>query len=491
MTNVDTVVNVLPTRIQSNRGYAILKSSLTMAEIAMLKRELLVQQITHPDFPPMKPFGVWEETDRYIRLPVAWATQRFGPAEVVLVQDIPRPNISFVGSLRPHQIEPVEMAVTILREQGRGILCLVTGGGKTVSSLNIACQLGVKTLVLVHKRSLLEQWKDEISKVVPTARVGIFCQKQCEYGDEYDITLGMWQTILNRKAIPNVFSLTIVDECHRVSSKEFSQAMFKVNARYVLGLSATPQRADGLTCVLNWHLGDLIYRQDAIRRSSARTLVWMCRYTDPEFAMVRVTGKNYSGLINKLCASERRNEYIIGAIRLVLERPDANQRRILVLTDRVAHAKELVLRLRALVDGKRSIGLFIGQVKLADLVEAKKCDVIVATYKIFEEGESVEDLNVLVLASPKREITQALGRIFRKQHVISPIVIDISDMILSGQMRARMNIYRDETNQHLTFQFLDANLRPTGKAAKEIVAEQDVVEDIPVGLNWNLEDDDE
>lgn len=437
------------TRLVSNKGYSVLKSSISRDTIVRIKRELTVQQVSSPDFPPLKPFGIYEETQNYLRLPVNWATEEFGQPQRILFADVPTTNLNFTSSLRPAQEDPAEKSITHLKRKGRGILCLVTGGGKTVTSLYIACQMKQKTLVIVHKRSLIEQWRDEIKKHIPDARVGTYCQKVMEYGDDYDITIASWQTLLRRKNIPKAWGLTIIDECHRVCSKEFSQIMFKANCKYVLGLSATPQRADGLTCVLNWHIGDVIFRQEPVKRSNSQTILYIKRYFEDEYRNLRVDGKNYTKVISHVTKSEQRNAFIVKAIKtLVYERLDAPHRRTLVLTDRVSHAKALQVALQEAFK-RKTIGLFIGEVKLKDLIEAKKSDIIIATYKIFEEGESVEELNTLVLASPKREITQAVGRIYRKAHEYNPIIIDIADSILSGQAKARKEIIEHETNGHL------------------------------------------
>lgn len=450
-------------KVLTNRGYAIRKDKFDCAELARLKRQLTVQAISHPDFPSPQPFGAYNESKSYFRIPTAFGIECYGQPDANLLKTFPV-NIEFTGTLRDYQVEPVQTTIDHLNKHGRGLLCLVTGGGKSICALAVACALKQRTLIIVHKRSLLEQWRDEINKVVPTARIGIIRQKTMEIGDDYDINIAMWQTLLNRDGIPPTWGCVIIDECHRVCSKEFSQIMFKVNAQFVLGLSATPERADGTTQVLHWHLGNVIYRQPPVKRSNLKTLVWLCQYFEPAYDGIQVGGRHYTRAISHICNSHQRNSYVVQTVHSVFEREDAAERRVLILTARVAHAKTLVDQLGSL---NKSVGLFTGGVAIDDLVEAKTRDIIVATYKIFEEGESVEDLNTIVFATPKRSITQALGRIFRKRHTVPPIVIDIADSLLPGQMRERIKIYRQETKGHLSYTYYDEHFVPKPSKSKQ------------------------
>lgn len=468
-------------KILSRYGYSVAKQDFTLEELHKLRRELKVQPLSHPDFPPLAPFNVFEETPKYIRLPTWFGISRFGQPDRCVLTDAPVTRLVFTGTLRDYQEEPVRLAVDHLRTKGRGLLCLVTGGGKSISALAVACALRQRTLVVVHKRNLLDQWVEEIAKVAGGARVGIIQQQTMEIGDDYDINIAMWQTLLNRPNLESNWGTVILDECHRVCSKVFSQVMFRINSRHVLGLSATPERADGTTEVLHWHLGEVIYRQPPVLRSTAKTLVWMCAYDESAYAGLGRGGRDFTRVISHICASKKRNELIQKIVQKLLDLPDGSQRSILVLTERVAHAEEIVRLLRLI--STRSIGLCVGKVNNKQIQEAMSCDIIVATYKIFEEGTSIETLNTLVFATPKKRITQALGRIFRRAHEISPIVVDIGDSVLRGQQRHRMKIYREETKGHLDFVFYDKHLKDTSESSSS-EEEVEVIDE-----EWTLEAD--
>jgi superfamily II DNA or RNA helicase len=127
-----------------------------------------------------------------------------------------------------------------------GILSLHTGGGKTVCALYIASRLRLPTLVIVHNSFLRDQWEVRVRMFLPKARIGRIQGDKCEVeGKEF--VIAMLQT-LSMKEIPiatfKPLGLVVVDECHHIASEVFVQALPKVTGKYMLGLSATPERAD-------------------------------------------------------------------------------------------------------------------------------------------------------------------------------------------------------------------------------------------------------
>ncbi len=136
-------------------------------------------------------------------------------------------------------------------EQGGGLLDLPCAWGKTSASLYIISQLKKKTIVIVHKEFLMNQWIERIQQFLPNAKIGKI-QGQVIDIEGKDIVLGMLQS-LSMKDYPasmfDSFGLTIIDEVHHISSEVFSCALFKLVTKYTLGLSATMNRSDGTTKV--------------------------------------------------------------------------------------------------------------------------------------------------------------------------------------------------------------------------------------------------
>jgi superfamily II DNA or RNA helicase len=412
--------------------------------------ELLVQPATHKDFPALPAFHVLREVGDELCVPIHWAREKFpGVVWEKRFESSARMRVQFRGAPRDHQVHAVEQCMSQLRTGQRGILCLQTGGGKTFTSLLLATKLGYRTAVVVHKRTLLEQWADEIRRFVPGAKIGYLWQARVP-DDDCDFVLIMWQTALRRR--PKVtWNTLIVDECHHVCSHEFSKIMFSVNCEYAIGLSATPQRKDGLTDVLHWHLGPLMYEQAPTSRCTLPLGYVQVPFSADEYARFsEKVSKKYVALITQITELERRNALLVSCVQGVASREDFAHRHVLILTERVKHARTLVLEIGAALPGV-SIGLFVGGLKADVLAAARKCKIIVATYKIFEEGENVESLDTIFFATPKKDIRQCLGRIFRKDHSVNPLVVDVVDSVLAGMSYGRKRTASKETNGHVTF----------------------------------------
>ena len=146
--------------------------------------------------------------------------------------------------------------------------------------------LGLKTLVIVHKTFLQNQWYDRI-KQFTNARIGIIRQNKVDIKDK-DIVIGMLHSISMKDYPEEVFTgfnIVVFDEIHHIPARTFSKALFKTIYKYTIGLSATPTRADGLTKIINWHIGDIIY--DLKRPGSKNVIVKIFDYDtdDPLFVL--------------------------------------------------------------------------------------------------------------------------------------------------------------------------------------------------------------
>ena len=165
--------------------------------------------------------------------------------------------VDFCGQLRPQQVEAVELSLAALRRSPHAcILTLPCGYGKTVVSLRVACGLGRRTLVCVHKEFLLEQWAQRIREFLPDATVGRLQGPVAE--TDCDFVVAMIQSLATRDygdALLDVFGTVVVDEAHHMAARVFSEIFYRLPARHVLGLTATPKRKDGCTAILHLHMG--------------------------------------------------------------------------------------------------------------------------------------------------------------------------------------------------------------------------------------------
>jgi len=173
-------------------------------------------------------------------------------------------SLVFAGVLRdaPPQRAATSAVVTALRDTGGAMLVLPCGFGKTVCGLWVVSTLARRALVLVHTGALADQWMQRVSSFLPGARVGRIQQDVVDV-EGCDVVIGMIQSLVRReydRSLLASFGTVVVDEAHHIAAPWFTKALRKLPARYVLGLSATPDRKDGLGHILPWLLGDIAFR---------------------------------------------------------------------------------------------------------------------------------------------------------------------------------------------------------------------------------------
>ena len=314
----------------------------------------------------------------------------------------------------------------------------------TIMALNIVSRLQTKTLILVHKEFLMNQWIERIGDFLPGARVGKI-QGQTFDVENKDIVIGMIQTLYDREFPPDAFAtfgLTIIDEVHRIGSEQFSKTLLRIITPYMLGISATVERKDGLTRVLNMFIGDKIYTED--RENDDPVCVRAVEYVtnDAEFnetVMDYRGNPQYSTMISKLCAYNRRSDFIVRIIAdLIAENPEnqimilAHQRGILTfLFDAIRHRNIA------------TVGFYVGGMKQTDLQDTEQKLIVLATYAMAAEALDIKTLSTLVMITPKTDIIQSVGRILRVKHE-NPIIVDIVDKhdVFQKQWMQRRRFYK-------------------------------------------------
>ncbi len=336
-------------------------------------------------------------------------------------------NVNFNGSLRPHQIQAVTCISDSYEKVGGGLLCLGCGLGKTVVATHMISKMKMKTAVIVHKEFLLNQWKERIHQFLPDARIGRVQGSVQDIKDK-DIILVMLQTLSQPKRdFTNVFEdcgQLIVDECHHIAAKVFSSGVSKIPALYTLGLSATPERKDGLTKLIHWFLGPTVLTMENLSENEVIVHTHKFDMDYPQEVIMKNQKVCLPSIITNMSNMPERNNKICDIILSIIEREDGVKRKIMVLSERRDQLKQL--RELLIKDGC-SAELYIGGMKEDKLKIAEKATVILSTYLMTAEGFDHPMLNTLVFATPKTDIEQAVGRILRKVHEISPIIVDIVD----------------------------------------------------------------
>jgi len=433
------------------KGYTILKKELTPEQCYQIKKELIAKPLTQsaPGLgPPPITYPVYRESHKKFYLPRYYGEKKFGKPKTIQIPEGESINIAFSGELRDIQKPATStyLSHVITSQGGGGLLELGCGQGKTVLALYICAQLKKKTLIIVHKEFLLNQWIERIKEYLPSARVGRI-QAQIIDIEDKDIVIGMLQS-LSMKDYPESmfasFGLTIIDEVHHISSEVFSQVLFKIVTIYTLGLSATMERKDGTTNIFKMFLGDILYKgkQEVEHNVVVRALEYISNDSDFNEVPKDYRGNvQYSTLISKLCEYNHRSEFILKVLKDMIQ--ENSKQQIMIL----AHNKNLLKYLYDAIEHRNiaTVGYYIGGMKEKALKESETKMVIIATYSMAAEALDIKTLTTLIMATPKTDIEQAVGRILREKHC-SPIVVDIIDKhdTLQNQWRKRKTFYKKQ-----------------------------------------------
>ena len=441
-----------------NKGYTIYKVCLTSEIISYIKKELTVKAFTQNTMVETVPFPVYQESDKKIYVPRFWGLKVFGKPNQVKISQGKSINIEFKGQLRKepvNQEEIVDAYLNSLKTQesnySSGGSCLIElkcGGGKTILALNILSKLKKKTIIFVQKTFLKNQWIERIEEFLPDAKVGTI-QGQIIDIENKDIVIAMVQSI-SMKSYPESlfddFGFTVIDETHHMASNVFCNCLKKCNTYYSLGLSGTMNRKDGLTFVFKMYLGEICFKTKEDNGEN-NVLVKAIDYHVTDDDDYNEVERDFRGnvkhttLISKVAKYEYRADFILNVMINELK-INPNQQIILL-----SQTKNLLNYLYKLITLKNvtSVGYYIGGMKEKDLKESESKQIILATFSMAAEALDIKSLTTLVLATPKSDIVQAVGRIMRAEHS-QPLIIDIIDQHepLLNQFNKRRSFYNEK-----------------------------------------------
>ncbi len=438
-------------KVLTSKGYAIKKSALSTEQQQMIRQQLTVSPITNQKFGGTgSPFCVYFESKERFYLPRHWARANLGPEDASALPEehfLPS-HITFQGKPFDYQEHIVQ---TFMDAGANGLICVPCGKGKTFMALYIAYKLKQRFLVVVDKEFFLQQWKSEMEAFFPGLRIGILQGTKLETNPEkYDCTICMLQTLCQKDFPSSTFrsyGFTIFDECHHLGAAHFSQALLKVQTRYMLGLSATPTRDDGLSKVFTWYLGDPVYWEKT-READETVQVQVLQYKTNDSAY-NVEPVDYKGdvimakLLSQVVDCFDRTKKIVEIIEKYAKHEKS--RRILVLSERKKHLETME---NLLEKSGLKVGYYIGGMK-ADVREesGKESQVLLATYAMASEGMNIKTLNMVILASPRKKVEQSVGRILRQrveERTCAPIIVDVVDShgLYQGQYRKRRAFYK-------------------------------------------------
>jgi superfamily II DNA or RNA helicase len=456
---IESVIMSIPSdlnRVLTAHGYAIKKSSLTPRSTQRLRKDLTVAPIVSPKFARMSggsaSFTVYTESPTRFYVPRCWATEVWGDPEANVVpegQYLSAIHGRFVGKPYDYQEGIIQ---TFLEKGANGLICVPCGKGKTFMALAIASRLRLRFLIVVDKEFLMNQWKSEIQAVMPDLRVGIVQGDKLEVdADKYDCTICMIQTLVQREYPQTTFrsyGFTIFDECHHLGAAHFSRALLKIQTKYMLGLSATPTRDDGLTKVFEWFLGKPVYWEKT--REPDPSVIVQCQRFTTEDPIYNEVPTDYRGemimarLLTRVVECKERNEKIRDLLVSICQEP---LRKVLVLSERIGHLEAIEALVKA-ENPELTMSYYIGGMKEEKRESgAATSRILLASYAMASEAMNIKTLNTVILASPRKKVEQSTGRILRirpDQRQIHPLIVDIVDShsIYIGQWRKRAQYYK-------------------------------------------------
>ena len=351
----------------------------------------------------------------------------------------------FHGDLRSEQ----KAAAAALLAHDTGVLSATTAFGKTVVAAWLIAQRGVSTLVLVHRRQLLEQWVERLATFLdcPPKAIGRIGGGRKKPTGLLDVAL--IQSLVRKGVVSDLvgeYGHLIVDECHHLPAQSFEQVARQSKAKFVTGLSATVTRKDGHQPIIFMHCGPIRYRVDAKAQAAAHPFTHTVFVRPTGFRPLTTPHTDqriqFHDLYGELSANEERNQLICDDVVQSVRQG----RSPVVLTERNEHLDCLAQRLVPAIGhvvvlrgglGRKELGALFA--RLATIPEAEE-RVLLATGGYLGEGFDDARLDTLFLTLPiswRGTIAQYVGRLHRLHDSKREVqVYDYAD--LDVPMLARM-----------------------------------------------------
>lgn len=363
-----------------------------------------------------------------------------------LTRLLPGVEFDFKGTLRPYQDEAVKAII------GRkfGVLEAPPGSGKTIMALATIATRKQPALILTHTKELLYQWQARAGQFLGlnSEEVGLIGDGKKTIGDR--LTIGIVNSVLKvAEDLKERIGFLIIDECHRTPSRTFTDCVNGFDSRYMLGLSATPYRRDGLTKLIYLHIGDRVHKidtKDLQEQKAIMTARLVSRETG--FKYPYKGPEDYQPMVTALTEDQDRNRLIA---KDVLNASKNGSGISLVISDRKEHCRALA----RMVSPHRPTRELYGDVsskdrkRVVEELNQGNVKILVATSQLIGEGFDLPALSNLFLTTPVKfegRLKQYTGRILRTARgKDTPVVFDYQDRpgVLQAGYRARMKAYHD------------------------------------------------
>jgi superfamily II DNA or RNA helicase len=390
----------------------------------------------------------------FIRQLILMCRRRQEPFEIDdCRRKLPDMNLVFHGTLKPFQ----QAAVDIMLSKEFGTLSAPTGSGKTIMALSMVAARRQPTLVIVHTKDLALQWIERIHSFLGIAKeqIGLIGAGKKNIGSQ--VTVAMVQSLYKcAQEVAAHIGHLIVDECHRAPSRTFTEAVTAFDARFMLGLSATPWRRDRLSQLIFWHLGDLhheINKSGLVAEGHILDMEIIVRHT--EFRPYYDPVNEYSKMLSELTSNDERNRLIAADVATEATANRGGGGICLLLSDRKRHCETLqaILKHKHSMDSHLITGDLTTQRRREVIGELNQGNVriLIATGQLIGEGFDHSGLATLFLTTPVRfsgRLLQYLGRVLRPnqglEHARVYDYVDVHVPTLVAAAKARQRVYASQ-----------------------------------------------
>jgi superfamily II DNA or RNA helicase len=382
---------------------------------------------------------------RSLKVKVTLADQRFAGTPL---------ELEFHGNLRPEQ----QQAADVLLQHEMGVLSASTAFGKTVVAAYLIAQRKANTLVVVHRRQLLDQWVEALSRFLNLSPKEIGQIGGGRRKPTAKIDVAMVQSLSQKGVVDDIvaeYGQLIVDECHHISAVSFEQVVRQSKARYITGLSATVVRKDGHDPIIFMQCGPVRYRVDDRKQAEKRPFDHKVIVRSTAFRLPphlqNVTTQSIQDVYALLARDDERNRLIVEDVIAAVEA----KRFPVLLTERREHLDLLAGLLSQHIQNVIMMTGGMGKKQRQRLAEqiadipADEPRVIVATGRYLGEGFDDERLDTLFLALPiswRGTLTQYAGRLHRlnaaKKDVIIYDYVDFEVPVLAKMHARRRTGYK-------------------------------------------------
>ena len=362
-------------------------------------------------------------------------------------------DVEFESSFKPRNPEQakfIEDLYAFLHTKESGIGEAPTGFGKTACAMQLIAMLGKKVAVVVTKEDVKDQWIAAAKQFLGLTDkdIGIVQGTRCDVVGK-KIVICMIQSVSREGKYPEGtfkdIGFVIWDEVHRVGADQFKQSVWMFPALLRLGLSATPTRKDGKEIVFKQHIGP-VRAHTNMMKLVPRVFIQRSNWSVP---VNQHTGKpipHSAGKtmhLNKIMARDFQRNQMIGRF---IHRAWLKGRSIIVFSDLIEHLENMQVAAKSFGVKHRDMAFYIGGLKKDEREAAKIKPVIFSTYAFVSEATDIPWLDTAVLATPRSDVIQIVGRILREyEDKKDPVVFDIRDKgskVFDGYLSKRIRWYK-------------------------------------------------